>query len=123
MLPKHRNQNSSAMSTPDPWIRLNSFAAMFWAAILFTLTAGANTSLPVITKDVVILGGGASGTYGAVRLREDYGKSVILIEKEAVLVGVLYMVFSKDLADDQTRAVTRTLMTYPRRVSRSTMGS
>ncbi|KAE9371745.1 hypothetical protein N431DRAFT_317650, partial [Stipitochalara longipes BDJ] len=37
--------------------------------------------------DVAILGGGASGTYAAVRLREDYGKSVLLIEMEAVLGG------------------------------------
>jgi pyruvate/2-oxoglutarate dehydrogenase complex dihydrolipoamide dehydrogenase (E3) component len=41
-----------------------------------------------VNTDVAILGGGASGTYAAVRLREDYGKSVLLIEMEAVLVGI-----------------------------------
>ena len=44
--------------------------------------------LPTVDKDLVILGGGASGTYAAVRLREDYGKSILLIEKEPVLVGI-----------------------------------
>jgi heterodisulfide reductase subunit A-like polyferredoxin len=39
-----------------------------------------------ITKDVVIIGGGSSGTYGAVRLREDYNKSIIIVEKEDHLV-------------------------------------
>ena len=40
----------------------------------------------VITKDVVIIGGGSSGTYGAVRLREDYNVSVIVVEKDDHLV-------------------------------------
>lgn len=39
-----------------------------------------------VNKDVVILGGGAGGSYAAVRLREDYGKSVLLVEKESILV-------------------------------------
>jgi flavin-dependent dehydrogenase len=41
-----------------------------------------------VKKDVAILGGGASGTYAAVRLKEDYKKSVLLIEMEPVLVVV-----------------------------------
>ncbi|RYP10595.1 hypothetical protein DL764_000565 [Monosporascus ibericus] len=41
----------------------------------------------VITKDVVILGGGASGSHAAVRLRDDYGKSVVVVEKEERLGG------------------------------------
>ena len=40
----------------------------------------------VITRDVAVIGGGSSGTYGAINLRE-LGKSVILIEREAVLGG------------------------------------
>lgn len=39
-----------------------------------------------IEKDVVIVGGGGSGAHAAVRLREDYNKSVVLIEKEPILV-------------------------------------
>ena len=41
-----------------------------------------------ITKDVAIIGGGASGTYAAVRLREDYNKSIVLIETENRLVRI-----------------------------------
>ncbi|KAH8175063.1 NAD(P)-binding rossmann-like domain-containing protein [Sarocladium implicatum] len=41
----------------------------------------------VIEKDVVVIGGGASGAYAAFSLREDYGKSVALIEKEKALGG------------------------------------
>lgn len=44
--------------------------------------------LPTVETDVVILGGGASGTYAAVRLREDYRKKVLLVEMEAVLVRI-----------------------------------
>ncbi|KAF4965421.1 hypothetical protein FSARC_6772 [Fusarium sarcochroum] len=40
-----------------------------------------------IEVDVAIVGGGATGAYAAVRLREDYGKSVLVIEKEDRLGG------------------------------------
>lgn len=40
----------------------------------------------IIERDVAVIGGGASGTYGAVRLG-DYGQSVVLIEKDNVLGG------------------------------------
>ncbi|KAL4918445.1 hypothetical protein BDW62DRAFT_65100 [Aspergillus aurantiobrunneus] len=40
----------------------------------------------VITRDIAIIGGGASGTYAAIRLRE-MGQSVVLIEREAQLGG------------------------------------
>ncbi|CAM1508821.1 Fc.00g025600.m01.CDS01 [Cosmosporella sp. VM-42] len=40
-----------------------------------------------IQKDVVIIGGGASGAYAAVRLKEDYGKSILLVEKQDILGG------------------------------------
>lgn len=41
----------------------------------------------IVNKDVAIVGGGASGAYAAIRLKEDYGKSIVLIEKEAALVS------------------------------------
>jgi FAD dependent oxidoreductase len=45
------------------------------------------TALDVVAKDVVVIGGGASGAYAAFRLREDYGQSIALIEKEETLVS------------------------------------
>jgi hypothetical protein len=41
----------------------------------------------VIDTDVAIIGGGASGTYAAVRLREDFNTSVVVIEPRAHLGG------------------------------------
>lgn len=40
----------------------------------------------VIQRDVAIIGGGSSGIYSAVRLK-DHGKSVVVIEREAQLGG------------------------------------
>lgn len=40
----------------------------------------------IITRDVCIIGGGASGTYGAIRLRDE-GKSVVVLEQNSVLGG------------------------------------
>lgn len=40
----------------------------------------------VITRDVAIIGGGASGAYAAVRLKEDYGQRIVVIEKADRLV-------------------------------------
>jgi flavin-dependent dehydrogenase len=40
-----------------------------------------------IDTDVVIIGGGASGTYAAVRLRDDYGVRVTVIEEKNQLVS------------------------------------
>ncbi|KAF7587375.1 hypothetical protein BBP40_007341 [Aspergillus hancockii] len=50
------------------------------------------TATPIthtISKDVVVIGGGAAGAYAAVRLREDYGKSISLIEKEGRIGGAV----------------------------------
>jgi hypothetical protein len=41
----------------------------------------------IITRDVVIIGGGATGTYAAVRLREDFNRTVVVVEKTARLGG------------------------------------
>lgn len=42
----------------------------------------------IIERDVVVLGGGAAGTYAAIRVR-DAGKSVVVIEKDVRLVRLL----------------------------------
>ncbi|KAK5651937.1 hypothetical protein OQA88_11479 [Cercophora sp. LCS_1] len=41
----------------------------------------------VINKDVAIIGGGAAGSHAAVRLRENYGKGVVVVERETTLGG------------------------------------
>lgn len=43
-------------------------------------------SVDVLTRDIAVIGGGASGTYGAIRL-EDLGKSVVVVEKASTLGG------------------------------------
>ncbi|KAK6716682.1 hypothetical protein SNK04_007634 [Fusarium graminearum] len=56
----------------------------------FTYLTGAALAKPKPDHqevDVAIIGGGATGSYAAVRLREDYGKSVLVIEKENRLVS------------------------------------
>ncbi|KAK2613467.1 hypothetical protein N8I77_000380 [Diaporthe amygdali] len=58
--------------------------------LLFTLGAvaeAASGGSTVIDTDVAIIGGGASGSYAAVRLREDFGKSVVVVEKQNRLGG------------------------------------
>jgi len=58
--------------------------------VLFSYVTGcAALAKPNLVRevDVAIVGGGATGAYAAVRLREDYGKSVLVIEKEDKLVS------------------------------------
>ncbi|KAL0934005.1 amine oxidase [Colletotrichum truncatum] len=57
---------------------------------LSIVAAGAipdSAAATVIEKDVVILGGGASGSHAAVRLREDYNKTVVVVEKQNRIGG------------------------------------
>ncbi|KAE9365770.1 amino oxidase [Stipitochalara longipes BDJ] len=57
-------------------------------ACIFALISIATAVVPrTIYKDVVILGGGASGSHAAVRLREDFNKSIIIVEKQDNLGG------------------------------------
>jgi heterodisulfide reductase subunit A-like polyferredoxin len=54
------------------------------------VTAGVATAAQppkTLVKDVAIIGGGASGAYAAVRLRDDYGKSIALVEMQGRLVS------------------------------------
>lgn len=65
------------------------------AAFFSTLTLVAAAAIPdsaatsVIERDVVILGGGASGAHAAVRLREDYNKTIAVVEKKNRLVSLI----------------------------------
>lgn len=70
------------------WMWRSSVGNLLIALALSGVVIAGQYPLPIVNTDVAILGGGASGTYAAVRLREDYGKSVLLIEMEAVLVGI-----------------------------------
>jgi len=42
----------------------------------------------VIRRDIAIIGGGASGAHAAVQLKKDFSKSVVIVEKQSLLVGV-----------------------------------
>lgn len=53
---------------------------------LLAAAASIATAQSSLTKDVVIIGGGAAGAHAAIRLREDFGKSIALIEKQEILV-------------------------------------
>jgi heterodisulfide reductase subunit A-like polyferredoxin len=61
-------------------------------------TALALVAPRVINKDIVVVGGGASGAHAAFRLREDYGKTVALIEKQPILVCICIRRITADLS-------------------------
>lgn len=65
---------------------LLTICATVAAASAQSLNPSAYAACDIIERDVAIIGGGSSGTYGAVRLR-DHGQSVVLIEKNNVLGG------------------------------------
>src|ERR1700761_5385285 len=56
----------------------------------------------IITCDVCVIGGGATGTYAAVRLREDFKKSVLVVERDNQLGGNVntYVVPGSDVPID-----------------------
>lgn len=62
-----------------------SLDLLFWAALVFGSVTAASNVTTVITRDVVIIGGGASGAHAAVRL-SDLGKTVVVVEKQGQLV-------------------------------------
>jgi len=56
------------------------------AAVLFFFAAAGAVADQIIHTDVAVIGGGASGAHAAFRLQEDFGKRVVLIEKQSILV-------------------------------------
>lgn len=83
----------SIFSTCDCWFSMKcaifflAYATFVSGAIALTQSVEAATQT-YITRDVAIIGGGAAGTYAAVRLREDYNISVVLIETDDRLVSI-----------------------------------
>jgi hypothetical protein len=70
----------------------NSSIAMLSRATALVLAlaaplVSAQSATNIIYKDVAVIGGGASGSYAAYVLREDFNKSVAIIEKENILGG------------------------------------
>lgn len=63
------------------------------------VSSGSEQKTEYITRDVCIIGGGASGTYAAVRL-QDEGQSVVVVEKEEQLGG--HTITYTDPATNQT---------------------
>jgi hypothetical protein len=61
------------------------FFAIFWP-LVFAYSGSPGRDLEVLTRDVLIIGGGSAGTYSAIRLQQ-LGKSVAVVEKEPILGG------------------------------------
>ena len=66
---------------------LLSLLSALWGLLAY-LAAKAKAQGITISRDVVIIGGGATGTYAAVRLQQDMGKSVVVIEQTDRLVSI-----------------------------------
>jgi len=75
------------MHISKSWLWTGCVPIIFQVLTFSRVIVAEQISHLVADIDIAIIGGGASGTYAAVRLREDYGKKVILIEKENVLGG------------------------------------
>lgn len=64
---------------------------ILWLAIAAATARVAASEQPnVLVKDVAIIGGAASGVYAGVRLRDDYGKSIAIVELQDRLVSKTY---------------------------------
>lgn len=70
---------------------LTAAATLASAASIINETAFAPSD--IIKTDVAIIGGGASGTYAAVRLRQDLNTSVLVIETKGRLVCLPFELF------------------------------
>lgn len=57
------------------------------ASLLAQALSVTSQNTTVITKDVIIIGGGAGGAHAAVRLMRDMGQNIVLIEQQSILVS------------------------------------
>jgi len=91
----------------------------FASGLLAAASVVAGSWLPdIVARDVAIIGGGASGAYAAVRLKEDYGKSIVLVEKAGRLVGSTPPSTTARSRANSPRAATSRPTTTPRRARR-----
>lgn len=65
----------------------SSVVASLRVATAYAIDESSFAPADIIERDVAIIGGGASGTYAAVRLREDHNVSIVVVEKEDHLVS------------------------------------
>jgi heterodisulfide reductase subunit A-like polyferredoxin len=67
------------------------FRVCFLGVLYFSHSTVAKSpgSYEVVKKDVLIVGGGASGAHAAVRLRDHYGLNIALVEKQDILVRII----------------------------------
>lgn len=66
------------------------------SVFLYAAMAGAGAYAQADEVDVLIVGGGATGAYAAVRLREDFNKTVLVVEKANRLGGHVHAYSSGD---------------------------
>lgn len=88
------------MPISKSWIWRSFLGTAIKTLVFSRVIIAGHYPLPIVNTDVAILGGGASGTYAAVRLREDYGTKVLLIEMEPVLVGILISIAIFKITND-----------------------
>jgi ribulose 1,5-bisphosphate synthetase/thiazole synthase len=79
-------------------IRLGIIATLSTALTLLAVSAhpideSQFSPADIIVRDVAIVGGGAAGSHAAVRLSQDFHKSVVLVDKAAQLVCTPMMFF------------------------------
>ncbi|RYP18443.1 hypothetical protein DL765_003955 [Monosporascus sp. GIB2] len=68
--------------------RVNLMRNLLAAIFIYGGCVSTDAAPRSITRDVVIIGGGASGAHAAVRLK-DMGQSIVLVEKQAILGGAV----------------------------------
>ncbi|KAI0546094.1 FAD/NAD(P)-binding domain-containing protein [Xylaria curta] len=67
-------------------IAISSIPALYCNASFASTDRASYNPKDIIERDVVVIGGGSSGTYSSIRLK-DHNKTVVVVEKKAVLGG------------------------------------
>lgn len=92
---------------------------MVSSKILFLAVIAAVQAIDV---DVAVVGGGGSGGYAAVQLRENHGKKIVVIEKQKQLVRRIHNLLMEERLTYR-RVATHSLGTIQSRERRTTMAS